>query len=907
MQGAQSAGLPSNPQRGHFSRESFADGDAKTLDYLGLVDSPQPSARDVPDVTPGNPLVAQLAALNDLKKNANRLRSYSVNAKERYDEYNDDGTMPLESSSAYAASAGQFSNGTPAHASVVQEAVRQHNLDVQLFAQLANASRPRARTAGMLESPSSRVLRSYLPTPSRLDNSMSTADLDMQGLMGSDVLSEAVRSLHIDVDAADDSINETPSRALWLGNIPSSTTVSSLNAIFEGYGPIESARVLTHKSCGFVNFENMDSAIIARSQLHNKELFPGAGPIRIGFAKAPSGNATPGVVISSSPDLASFGQTAQAGALRPSASVNADTAAAALKTPSMSESRSEIIAIVQELGASGDELTKIRAGVEQAVSYDLYHSEPPQPTEPSPVRMHDAPKLREYRKRMDHNNCATEAVEQIALEMLPEIAELSSDYLGNTVVQKLFENCSEQMKEAMLEAIAPRMAEIGMHKNGTWAAQKIIDVAHTPAQMTMIVNALRPHAIQLFLDQYGNYVIQCCLRFGAPYNDFIFDCMLQRLWEVAQGRYGARAMRACLESHHATKEQQRMLAAAIALHSVQLATNTNGALLLTWLLDTCTFPHRRAVLAPRLIAHLVHLCTHKVAYLTVLKVINQRAEAEARDMIVSALFQSAGNAVLEAILSDQACGATFVYKVLSTPFLNDKVRPEAVENVRSALTRLNAQPQQGYKRLMDEVGLATRQSGVQGSRDASSTRSASRSRGPGTFQQNFDQPQQTYVEAPFPNMVQPQPLDMAQAQRASSFDSTVMDPYVAASVGTPSYTHSPTISGMPPLTPQQIQYQQAMLAQQQAAINAQRGNTYLHSPVSGYRASSPGMDAYGRPPSMGGSPVGGGFVGQGYHQQAHSPMMAMGGYQYPVGYFPQQPQGQIGGQQRRGRVNGPHR
>jgi hypothetical protein len=66
--------------------------------------------------------------------------------------------------------------------------------------------------------------------------------------------------------------------------------------------------------------------------------------------------------------------------------------------------------------------------------------------------------------------------------MLPEIAELSSDYLGNTVVQKLFEHCSDDMRDAMLTEIAPHMAEIGVHKNGTWAAQKIIDVWFVQSQ-----------------------------------------------------------------------------------------------------------------------------------------------------------------------------------------------------------------------------------------------------------------------------------------------------------------------------------------------------------------------------------------------------------------------------------------
>jgi len=224
----------------------------------------------------------------------------------------------------------------------------------------------------------------------------------------------------------------------------------------------------------------------------------------------------------------------------------------------------------------------------------------------------------------------------------------------------------------------------------------------------MIVDALRPYTVALFLDQFGNYVLQCALKFGYPWNRFVFESMISQLWLIAQGRFGARAMRACLESHQATRDQQRMMAAAIACHAVQLATNSNGALLLTWLLDTCSFPNRRNVLAPRILPYLVHLCTHKVAYLTVLKIINQKNEPEARDMIIKALFFSPDNKVLGEILLDHSSGATLIFKVLTTPFFDEKLRNDVVQIVRDVLGQLNVSPHQGYKRLMDEVGMSQR-------------------------------------------------------------------------------------------------------------------------------------------------------------------------------------------------------
>lgn len=57
------------------------------------------------------------------------------------------------------------------------------------------------------------------------------------------------------------------------------------------------------------------------------------------------------------------------------------------------------------------------------------------------------------------------------------------DYIGNTVVQKIFEYGSEDTKLALLKTIAPYLASIGVHKNGTWAAQKIIDTCHTEEQV----------------------------------------------------------------------------------------------------------------------------------------------------------------------------------------------------------------------------------------------------------------------------------------------------------------------------------------------------------------------------------------------------------------------------------------
>ncbi|KAF2270229.1 hypothetical protein CC78DRAFT_195948 [Lojkania enalia] len=867
-----------------FSRDSLADTDVKTLDYLGLVDTPQPARATLAPSDIELLLEGQRNAFNqNLANSANRFRSYSVNAKEKYADEDD------ELDPTYAGNySGTLTPSADAQAYAIQEAVRQHNLEVQAFANLASATRPRARTAGVLDSPSTRLLRNYLPTPSRLENTLTAADLTEDAEYS---LTEAVKNLQLGgkpVNLGDDNTLEGPTRALWLGNIPSSTTVSSLNVIFNAYGPIESTRVLTHKNCGFVNFENLDSAIQAKSQLNGKEIFPGAGPVRIGYAKVPSAAATPGhsgVFPSPSPDPLAKSQAEGSNLSASNTKANGtrtEGANAPLTTPELPDIRSDIVQIVKDLGATDEEQARIASNVEQAILNNTYHDEVPPIEEPSHSRVHDAPRLREIRKRIDNNSCSQAEIEEMAMNMLPEIAELSSDYLGNTVVQKLFEFCSESTKEAMLREIAPHLAKIGIHKNGTWAAQKIIDVARTPTLQKMVVDALRPYAMALFLDQFGNYVMQGCLRYQAPLNNFIFEVMLSRLWDLAQGRFGARAMRACLESHYASKDQQRMVAAAIALHSVQLATNANGALLLTWFLDTCTFPRRRTVLAPRLVPHIVHLCTHKVAYLTVLKIINQRNEPEARDTVLQALFFSPNDQVLEDILVDQNCGATLIFKVLTTPFFDEKIRAEVVQNVRNVLIRIKAQPAQGYKRLMDEVNLSTRGGGPghSGHRDHSATR-------PGSKGSPATASAETANRQFYPG-VAPAGFDPVSLQRTGSMDSNSFEQFPMGVSG-PMFMPNMPITA----TPQQLQYQQQLLA-------ASRTNQF-YSPMNGFQPPVSGMDTFRNM-----SPVAApGYTGSPMLQpatlgQGMGPVMNPQMYPYGM-YVPQQQQQVAGGGQRRGR------
>lgn len=526
-----------------------------------------------------------------------------------------------------------------------------------------------------------------------------------------------------------------PTNTLFLSNLPpQAVSPLSLANLLIKFGKLSSVRILKGNENAIVEFDTIDSAMQAKAQLNHQELMPGFACL-IGFAKLLSSQQQqqPSLVINdevqtiggSQPQQQDFSQQQQ---FPPQIHVQHDES---LYTPpvtiseeplKLTEMLNEIFNAVKKLGVKSTSGT-VESIVKNSLTYKGFDNDFGPLPEPLPVREYDAPKLRETRKLIDANSLSQFDIEELSVAMLDELPELASDYLGNTIVQKLFEYSSESIKYIMLKEVSPFLAQMGIHKNGTWSAQKMISVADTPIQKVAVAKSLKPYCVPLFNDQFGNYVIQCSLKFGSPWNDFIFEVILAKFWDIAQNRFGARAVRACLESHEASVEQTALISAAIILHAEHLAINQNAALLITWFLDTCTLPNRHILLAPRLVPHLAQLCTHKLASLTVLKILNHRGENEAKNMILGAIFGPVATSengdvdsprppeILEQILHDNAHGATFIFKVISNPLLEPEVRQHVVSQVRRVLLELNVSSYQGYKRLMDEVGLSNRGDG----------------------------------------------------------------------------------------------------------------------------------------------------------------------------------------------------
>ncbi|WVF66105.1 hypothetical protein IAT40_000844 [Kwoniella sp. CBS 6097] len=530
------------------------------------------------------------------------------------------------------------------------------------------------------------------------------------------------------LDQKDGDQSALPTRALWIGSIPGTTSPSTLLQIFSPFGPVESARVLMNKCCGFVNFERLDSAVSARNALNGRDILGSdIGAIRIGFARVPTKSPTLGGPEDE--DAAPAGLSDALNTVQGAAAVSTEQQLSA-EGGGLENYRSQLVLdlvkqgvheqvlekgldndgvvsdqqmIMQVFSTQADEDGDIKAAAESRPPMTYYTSIPP--VNDRPARRSDSSRLKELRKKLDSGQCAQEEIDMITVDLMEDSPELASDYIGNTVIQKLYERCSPNLRFAMLERIAPHLATIGIHKNGTWAAQKIIECSVTKEERDLVVQHIRPYAPPLMCDSLGNYVCAGTLKFGPPWSDYCFDAMIDRLWDIAQNRFGARCMRTCLESPSTSLYQKKRISTGIILNSIPLATNPNGALLLTWLVDSSNLPGRYGMLANRFVPHIAHLCTHKLASLTVLRIITQTTDPAASTNMVQSIFTSTNDQTLIEILTDANNGAQVIGKILAVNTISAEQKAQMVEAVRRVLPGIKASNTPPYRQLLEAVGL----------------------------------------------------------------------------------------------------------------------------------------------------------------------------------------------------------
>ena len=94
------------------------------------------------------------------------------------------------------------------------------------------------------------------------------------------------RNIKIGWGKSDDNNNNPvlpPCKNLWLGNIVPNAKEDEIVNLFKRFGNIEKVRILPHKNCAFVNFDNLESAEKAKRTMQGT-IFKGQS-LKINYGK----------------------------------------------------------------------------------------------------------------------------------------------------------------------------------------------------------------------------------------------------------------------------------------------------------------------------------------------------------------------------------------------------------------------------------------------------------------------------------------------------------------------------------------------------------------------------------------------------------------------------------------------
>lgn len=398
-------------------------------------------------------------------------------------------------------------------------------------------------------------------------------------------------------DAASNLAMPSDRRSVWVGQIDPDCNKETLMGAFSKFGEIESCRILEAKNCAFVNFFNANDADVARKTMNGMTL--GTAKIKTGFAK-------------------------NSGAAKDEIG-NANT--------SKKRHGSDVRRLKDEFNEQD-----IPMSTQPVPANEFKNPVPALPPDLTLPESLNSNVIREYRRHINQVTVTSDEIDSFAKDIFDHILAASVDPVGNILVQKLIEKGSANTMNQILQILGPYMATVGIHKNGTWVVQKLINHCGTSDQRASMAHHLKNYVVPLLQDQFGNYVVQCCLAFGPNHNQFIFDALYHRCVDIATSRFGSRGMRSCLDSTIVTMQQKKFVAMALINHAVKLSHDANGVIIVQWLLDS-DLPGRYSFLVSVLKGHLANLCLSKYSSSIVAKLI-QSDDQTARDLVIDELFNS---------------------------------------------------------------------------------------------------------------------------------------------------------------------------------------------------------------------------------------------------------------------------
>lgn len=247
-------------------------------------------------------------------------------------------------------------------------------------------------------------------------------------------------------------------------------------------------------------------------------------------------------------------------------------------------------------------------------------------------------------KKLEEKNPRTVAI--VFDEVYDHMVELMTDPFGNYLCQKLIEHCDEKQQLLIVQKVSSSLVTISKNMHGTRAVQKMIECLSTPAQVQLVVNALKAHVVELIQDLNGNHVIQRCLnRLSTQDKQFVYDAVAEHCVEVATHRHGCCVMQRCID--FASEEQKLQLVQEIARNVLTLVQDAFGNYVVQYVLEL-PFKAIFSDLISNFLGHLADLSTQKFSSNVIEKCLRVSSEEIKKQMVE----EISTSQVLQVLLQD---------------------------------------------------------------------------------------------------------------------------------------------------------------------------------------------------------------------------------------------------------------
>ncbi|CAI5758358.1 unnamed protein product [Candida verbasci] len=160
-----------------------------------------------------------------------------------------------------------------------------------------------------------------------------------------------------------------------------------------------------------------------------------------------------------------------------------------------------------------------------------------------------------------------EVLNLILGEVESNVVDLMTDPFGNYLIQKLFENITQEQRIQLVNNSKSDFIKIATSPHGTRSLQKVIECIDSKEEEELMIENLKDHVVLLSKDLNGNHIIQKCLT-RLKNNQIIFKILIENCIDISCHKHGCCVIQRCLDQEHESEELVKQLSENVILLSL---------------------------------------------------------------------------------------------------------------------------------------------------------------------------------------------------------------------------------------------------------------------------------------------------------------------------------------------------